>query len=285
MKSFFFLTFIILSGFFGINAQIFNQLGILRQNIEQLYRKPTKKELKAVEPEPELLIKYAEFLRQRNTGLTKLISDAGCADNIRILVATAECLQYTMPGAGSSYSFRIDNYRIPRLADIIFTANSFQAPGVLVNGILVNIGNISLDNVSLKTEGLEFLVNLQPESELKKIVDIDRKLVKGIRKGKFLYRRGLFAVENTTFILRSIAYDGKYFRAVNGLTYNEFAFDKRSDIIVAFRIVDKDSAGSVTILWKQLANKKSPMIVRANRTGEKQDRKNVQTKPKKELIK
>lgn len=274
MRRFLVFTLIMLTGIISVEAQIFNQLAIFRSNVEPLYRKPTKKELKAVEPKPELLTKYAEFLRRRNTGLTKLISDAGCADNSRIVVATDECLKYTMPGAGSSYSFRINNYRIPRLADIIFTANSFQAPGILVNGIFVNIGNVPLDDVSLQTDGLEFLVNLQPESEFKRATEIDRKLIKGIKKGKFLYRRGLFAVENTTYVMRSIAYDGKYFRAVNGLTYNEFAFDKRTDIIVAFRIVDKDNADSVTILWKQLANKKSPKIVRANKTDEKRNPQN-----------
>ncbi len=265
MKRFFAFIFLILSGFICIEAQTSSHILALRQNIELLYRNPSKKELKAVAPKPELFEKYAGFLRGRNTGLTKLISDSGCADNTKIIVATEECLKYTMPGAGSSYSFRADNYRIPRLSDILFTDNSFQASGVLLHGIFVNIGDVVLNEVSLRTDGLDFLVNFQPEVDYEKAKKLDLILSEGIRNGKFLYRRGLYAVENTTFVLRSIAYAGRYYRAVRGVTYNEFAFDKRRDIIVAFRIVDKDDAGNVTILWKMLANKKSPRVKRSEK--------------------
>jgi hypothetical protein len=84
--------------------------------------------------------------------------------------------------------------------------------------------------------------------------------MRGIRRDGFLYRRGLFIVENTTFALRSIAYEGKHYRAINGLTYNEFDYDKRNDVIVVFRIVEKDEAGNVTILWKELSEKNSPKL-------------------------
>ncbi len=262
MKRFFTFIFLIMSGFTGIEAQTSSHILALRQNIELLYRNPSKKELKAVAPKPELFVRYAEFLRGQNTGLTKLISDSGCADNSKIIVATEECLKYTMPGAGNSYSFRTDNYRIPRLSDVLFTDNSFQASGVLLHGIFVNIGDVALSDVTLKTDGLDFLVTFQPEVDYEKAKKTDLILAEGIREGKFLYRRGLYAVENTTFVLRSIAYAGKYFRAVRGVTYNEFVFDKRRDIIVALRIVDKDDAGNVTILWKMLANEKSPRVKR-----------------------
>ncbi|CAN5322979.1 hypothetical protein BH20ACI1_BH20ACI1_24310 [soil metagenome] len=260
MKRFFTFIFLILSGFISIEAQTFSHILALRQNIEVLYRKPSKKELKSVAPKSELFERYAEFLRGQNTGLTKLISDSGCADNTKIIVATEECLKYTMPGAGSSYSFRTGNYRIPRLSDVLFTDNSFQASGVLLHGIFVNIGDVALDKITLNTDGLDFLVNFQPEVDYEKAKEIDLILKEGIRDGKFLYRRGLYVVENTTFVLRSIAYAGKYLRAVSSVTYNEFAFDKRRDVIVAFRIVDKDDAGNVTILWKMLANTKSPRV-------------------------
>ena len=262
MKRFFAFIFLILSGFISIEAQTFGQLSILQRNIEPLYRKSSKKELKAVAPRPELFEKYAEFLRQHNTGLTKLINDSGCADNTKIVVATEECLKYTMPGAGSSYSFRTDSYRIPRLADILFTDYSFQASGVLLHGIFVNVGDVALNKVNLQTKGLKFLIDFQPEPDYEKAKVIADKLVEGIESDGFLYRRGLYAKENTTFVLRSIAYAGKYFRSVSRVTYNEFAFDERRDIIVAFRIVDKDDAGNVTILWKILADEKSPRVKR-----------------------
>ena len=233
---------------------------MLQREVAPLYRKPTRKELQAIEPRRELFEKYAGFLRQPKTGLTKLIDNKECAENTKIVVATANCLQYTMPGAGGSFSFRTENYRIPRLSDLTFTDKSFQALGVFLHGILANIGDLPLEEITLRTKGLKYLADFQPEPDYEKSKEIDSQLVKGVKSDGFLYRRGLFAVENTTFTLRSIAYGGKYMRAVKTLTYNEFDFDKRKDVIVVFRIVEKDEAGNVTILWKELQEKNSPEV-------------------------
>lgn len=278
MKRFFFFILLVLSGAANLQAQfsrtdsrVEQELVFLQKNVEPLYRKPNRRELKAIEPRRELFTKYAAFLRQPNTGLTKLIDDKGCAQSTKVVVATDACLQYTMPGAGSSFSFRAKTYRIPRLADLTFTDKSFQAGGVLLHGIFVNIGNVPLEEVSLETKGLKYLVEFQPEPDYAKGKEIDSQLLQGITSDGFLYRRGLFIVENTTFALRSIAYGGKYFRAVKNLTYNEFDFDKRKDVIVVFRIVEKDEAGNVTILWKELQEKDSPEVKRAqalNKTDE-----------------
>jgi hypothetical protein len=232
----------------------------LHPKLKPLYRNPTKEELETLSPNFEEVNKYADFLRQPNTGLIKLAADFGCAENTRIVVATADCLKYTMPGAGSSFSFRTKNYRLRRLADLTFTNDSFQATGILLHGIFVKIGDVPLEKVNLQTKGLSYLFNFQPETDYEKARVIDRQLSEGVFSDGFQYRRGFYAVENTTYVLRSIAYDGKYFRAVEGVAYNEFAFDKRRDVTVAFRIVRKDSDGSVTILWKEILRKNSPKI-------------------------
>jgi hypothetical protein len=264
MKRLVLLTFVVLFGVFSGEAQIFSRFSIFQQAIAPLYRKPSKKELKLVEPGEDLRGKYAEFLRQPDTGLTKLINDKGCAENTKVVVATDDCLKYTMPGAGSSYSFRTETYRIPRLSDITFTDNSFQATGILLHGIFVNIGDIPLEKVSLQTAGMKFLTDFQPEPDFDKAKNVDAQLSVGIKKDNFIYRRALYAVENSTFALRSIAYGGKSFRAVRGVTYDEFDFDKRRDAIVIFRIVQKDKEGNITILWKLIQQKDSPTIKRNN---------------------
>lgn len=228
------------------------------KNIEILYRKPTKRELEILAPLEEDERKYAEFLRLPNTGLTKLAADKGCADSTTIIMATADCLAFTMPGAGSSYSFRTRNYRIPRLADVTFTENSFQATGARLHGIFVKIGDVPLEQVNLQTKGVDFLNAFKPEADFQKAKEIDRQFSEGIEKNGFLYRRALRALDDTTYVLRSVAYRGKYFRAASGITYNELDFDKRSDVVVAFRIVRRHEDGAVTILWKQLAKQVSP---------------------------
>ncbi len=271
MKRFFIFIFLIFAAvanlpaqFARTDSQVERKLIYLRRKVEPLYRKPTEKELKAIAPRRELFEKHAEFLRQPNTGLTKLIDDKGCADNTRVVVATENCLQYTMPGAGSSFSFRTENYRIARLADLTFTDKSFQAAGVLLHGIFVNLGSMPLESVNLQTAGMKYLVEFQPEPDYNKGKQLDQQLTRGVRRDGYLYRRGLYMVENATFALRSIAYAGKYFRAIEGVTYNEFDYDKRRDVIVTFRVVEKDAAGSVTILWKALQEKDSPKVKREN---------------------
>ena len=236
------------------------RFSVMQKLIRPLYRKPSKKELEAVEPDAQLFSKHAGFLRQENTGLTKLINDKGCSENAKVVVASSNCLKYTMPGAGSSFSFRTQSYRLSRLADITFTDNSFQAGGIFIHGIFVNIGDVPLENVTLQTAGLKYLTEFAPETDYEKSQEIDLQLIKGIQSDGFLYRRGLYIVENTTFVLRSIAYNGKYMRSASGVTYNELDFDKRKDVITAFRIVQKDADGNVTILWKVLQQKDAPEL-------------------------
>lgn len=270
MKKFLFFTFLFLMICADVKAQFSRiddrgdivalRLSIMQKAVKPLYRKPSREELETVEPSADLFNKYAGILRRENTGLTKLIKDSGCAENTKIIVASEECLKYTMPGAGNSFSFRTKSYRISRLADLTYTDNSFQASGVFLHGIFVNIGDVPLESVTLQTAGLKYITDFQPETDYEKSKKIDLQLMKGVESDGFLYRRGLYIVENTTFVLRSIAYDGKYLRAVKGVTYNELDFDKRKDIIVAFRIVEKDSGGNVTILWKELQEKDSPRL-------------------------
>lgn len=271
MRMRFFLILMMVAGSAGFAKAQFNigdragwRLSMLQRAVGPLYRKPSNRELKAVEPRRELFDRYAALLREPETGLTKLIADRGCAENTKVLVVKEDCLKYSMPGAGSSFSFRIENYRIPRLADLTYTDNSFQATGVLLLGIFVNIGDVPLAEVSEKTRGLRYLSELVPPADYEKSKKLDSDLSRGVIADGFLYRRGLYMKENTTFVLRSVAFGGRYLRATGGVTYNEFDFDKRRDVTVAFRVVEKDDAGDVVILWKKLREKDSPKIKRSS---------------------
>ena len=247
---------------------------ILQASVQPLYRKPTKKELQAVAPDAGLLKKYDDFLRRDDTGLFKFVADYGCAENTKIVTATENCLKFSMPGAGNSYSFRTNNYRLRRLADLTYNGKYFYVAGVLTHGILVSVGDVPLENITLQTAGTKFLNEFQPAADFEKAAEIDQQLIKGVQKDGFFYSRALSVLENTTYVLRSIAYNGKSFRAVRGVTYNEFDFDKRKDVTIAFRVVRLDSDGSVTILWKELLRKDAPKIMRKSKTIDKRVREN-----------
>lgn len=231
-----------------------------REKIRPIYRKSDKKEREIIAPNSEDVSKFTQFLKEKNTGLTKLIADKGCDKEIGVVVSTPHCLEYSMPGGGSSYSFRYDDYRIKYLGDLQFTGNVFQSVGVLTHGIFVNIGDVPLEDVSLKTEGIDFLSNISPAENFAEAKDLIDKLEKGIEDGELVYKNNLPVEENTTYILRSIAYRGDSIRTLEGISYDELEFDKRKDVIVAFRIVRAEPNESVTILWKELASNKSPKI-------------------------
>lgn len=229
------------------------------QTLSNIYRKPNKEESKLLAAEKDTLKKYAQFLRGTDTGLTKLMMDRGCAEYTSVLNVSEECRKYTMPGAGSSFSFRTENYRVRRLSDLTYRENEFYSVGILSHSILVNLGDFPLEQVTMQTNGLRFLNEFETVTEFEKARETDRRISDGIESGGFFYSRRAEALENTTYVLRVIAYRGSYFRAVQGFVYDELDFDERRDVTVAFRIVRRDDE-SVTILWKILANQKSPAI-------------------------
>jgi len=233
---------------------------IFRENVEPLYRKLTDEERKMMLPNAEDIKKFDEFLEQSETGLVKLVPDLGCADNTKIVVATEECLKYKMPGAGSSYSFRTESYRIRRLADLTFTDGKFHSSGALVHGILVNLGDVPLETVSAATKGVKFLNDFVPVGDREEGAKTDKVLLAGVTQDGFIYRKFAKAEENSTYVLRSVAYRGAFYRSVMGVTYNEFDYDKRQDVLIAFRVVRKDADGSVTILWKAIWERSAPKL-------------------------
>ncbi len=234
-----------------------NPLNELRRVI---YRKPSKEEIQIFAPSPSLLEKYAFFLRQPDVGIIKLNSDSSCVENSEIVTAKETCLQYAIPGAGTAYSFRFKNYRLSRLADLILSKGILKTDGVLQQGIMVNLGDVSLQDITLQTKGLKYLVDFRPAVDAEGLLEIDGKLSKGIEADGFLYRLGFYVSDQVTFALRSIAYNGKYMRSVKGVLYNELDFDKRKDIIVAFRVVEIEANGNITILWKMLFQGDAPAL-------------------------
>jgi hypothetical protein len=96
-------------------------------------------------------------------------------------------------------------------------------------------------------------------------------LAHGVERDGYLYSRSLTANENTTYAVRAIAYRGRVLRAVKGVSYNELDFDKRRDIIVAFRIVQKEPDGSISILWNQLSDNEAPKMKQPAKKTSKED--------------
>ncbi len=233
---------------------------VYQSRIKPLYRKPNQDELNLLAPHPKDLQEFAEFLSSKNTGITKLIIDKGCNDDLKIVDSTPHCLKYAMPGAGSSYSFRIENYQSKNLGDLNFTGDKFETPGILKHGILVNIGDIDLNKIDSETKELRVLIEFKPTDDFKKASVFSAMLEKGIDDGNFVYKNDALVMEKTTYALRSIAYRGESMKEFDHVVYDEFDFDDRNDILVVFRAIRIVPDESITIIWKVLSKKKSPKM-------------------------
>jgi hypothetical protein len=236
------------------NKQIY-QLHIL-----SLYREPTKNELALLSPDSRDLARYRDFLNSPDTGITKLIQDRNCAANTAVISATEDCLKYTMPGGGSSFSFRKEMYRIPRVADIMLADNKFYTPGLLQHSILANIGDVPIENITLALPELNYLLKFKPAKTVREAARIDDELVVGMSENGIRYGRSSAAVMNSTYLLRVVAYRGRILRAVQNVVYDEMTLDKRRDLIVAFRVIRQDGDGSLTLIWREIESKSSPRI-------------------------
>ena len=231
-----------------------------KESIRPFYRKTTKEERSLLAPNEEDFTKHRGFLSQKKAGILRLIIDKGCVVNPKVVSAKPHCAKFSMPGAGSAYSFRYYDYRLVHLADLNFRKNTFQALGTLTHGIMVNLGNVSLEDINVKTKGMNFLAKFKPAKDLPKAADIANKLVKGINKDGFKYASVLPVKENMTYALRSVAYKGESLKKVGKIVFNEFELDKRKDIIIAFRVVRFHPNEDVTILWKEIQSRKAPKM-------------------------
>lgn len=230
---------------------------IYQSMIKPLYRQPTDEEMQMLAPERQDQERYADFLKNKKTGLVKLIADKECSSGAKVVSSSEHCIKYKMPGAGAVYSFRIGNYHHKDLGDLNFADGSFKTPGLLKQGILIALGDVPLKEVKLGSDDLKTLVEFQPTDDFTKAGQFATLLEKGIQGEKFVYKSDAPVMENTTYALRSIAYRGEVMRSIESVDYNLFEFDDRRDVIIAFRVVRYVPGESVTIVWKELSSNRS----------------------------
>lgn len=221
--------------------------------------KPTKEQKQLLKPDNQDFIAYEEFLKQPKTGLIKIFPDAGCQDNSRIVRVDDDCLKY-IPNSGF-YSFRRKKYSSEFFADIRLKNGFLISDGLLTQGIMTAVGDIPLEKVSLADDQLRFITQYKPEAQNKAADAQSKKITKGVKSGDYVYRSSWQAFENNTYVLRSIAYEGKYLISYPRGAFNLLDQDVRKDVTIAFRVIRKNPDGSVTILWKELDHKDSPKLI------------------------
>ncbi len=188
-------------------------------------------------PSEEDRARYADFLRQPDTGLFRMVP--------RQVYNTPESrLVVTIPGGGAFYSF------IERTNDYVNSTaiglEQGQLTTIMAGGnysMLVNIGDVPLESVSLETNAAQVLAQHTPVDDEPHARIEQRKSMQGASIGGVTYKERQPAKVNTTFVLRSINYS-------------------TSDVLVAFRVVRIDNDDSVTIVWKLLKKYPTPYMAR-----------------------
>jgi len=161
---------------------------------------------------------FAVFLKQPNTGLVRLVPDL---QKKLTSVANLEA----PPVSGFSYSFVKKSYSNFNNFDILLSRDKLFAGGY---GIITTLGDEPLETITIAHPSAAYLSSYQPQFN-----QVDKAKRMGFDvDGK--HYSGEAAVEiNQTYLLRSI-------------------IRKKSDALVALRVVGKESNGGVTIAWKLL---------------------------------
>jgi hypothetical protein len=207
----------------------------------------SEKKLLMVDPSDETT--FAQILAQPGTGIIRLLpfySNRG-------VVSVAEPEAYRRPGFtyfAATYSFSkrkhgscLNGWHVSlglgwaelRLKDGILGAAITEDS----MGLMVRLGDVPLESVTIQTAGVAELNNLTPPADHIAAKTIFENSLRGVKVGEFTYGSRIPANLNATYALRS---------TMRG----------RADVLVAFRVVRKDSDGNITLLWKKLKDFPKP---------------------------
>lgn len=208
-----------------------------------------------------------ELLGGSNVGVFTFLSRDRCKPESQEATQTEIDLILCLdppPGGGRQFSFRKKDYVPSGHADLSLTDHWFFGFGLVTQTILADLGDFPLADVNLKSSDLQYLNDFVPATTLedasKQRADLDAGILLNGRE----FFSGVKAVENHTYILRSIAYRGEVVTVVNmggqNIKLDQLENDKRSDVIVAFRVLSRGQNGDTRILWRTLQRKDSPKI-------------------------
>jgi hypothetical protein len=214
--------------------EILNDIKTKRAELQEL-------ENKFLAPSQEDQAAYADFLKQPDTGLLRLLpreiyESEAYKKNQKTL---------TVRGGGAYYSFALRTHEYGYGTDIGLENGDLSTIFAGANyGALVNLGDVPLQEVNSEDRNAQFIsaaaVTREPEARVEQ-----QRFMKGFTEDGVLFRYRLPAEVNTTYLLRAVNYS-------------------TSDVLVAFRLVRKDSDGSVIIAWKLLKKYPKPELARNN---------------------
>ena len=218
-------------------AQSASREDILKQ-IEAKHAELQKLEQQLLMPSQEDFDAYAEFLKQPNTGLTRLlpreIYDSSAHPEKRM----------TIHGGGSYFSFTRLTHEYGWGTQIGLEQNEFNVSFAGADyGMIANLGDVPLESITLDHSAIKVLASYVPPEEEPRARAEYRRFATGDTIDGTIYKTRAQARINRTYALRGIHYSD-------------------SDVLVAFRVIRKEDDDSVIILWKLLKKYPKPELAR-----------------------
>lgn len=200
-------------------------------------------EKKFLTPSEEDLAAYAEFLKQADTGLIRLLPREVYDE------FPNKPGKITLRGGGAYYSFVRLTHAYGRGSDIELQQNRLSVGFAGYDyGLLVKAGDGPLDAVTFEHPSVRILGKYQIGTTEAEARSEHRRIGAGANIDGIDIRSDLPIEVNANYVLRSINYPD-------------------SDILVALKVIGKDQDGSVTILWKLLKRFPKPEVAKANQIG------------------
>lgn len=200
--------------------------------LEKEFLAPTKEDRTA----------HAEFLKQPDTGLTRLLTREVFDKDSKP----------TVHGFGSYFSFTRRTHEYGSGTQIGLEQNELKTCFAGADyGMIADLGDVPLEDLSLEYPSVKFLVLYEVARDEATARSEHGRFFAGLNIEGAIYKTYLPAVLNHSYILRGVHYSD-------------------SDVLVALRVVRKDTDGSIIILWKQLKQYPKPELARANRESNAQ---------------
>ncbi len=226
----------------NVFAQSESRDDLLKQ-IEAKRAELTLLEKQLLEPSEQDRIAYADFLQQPNTGIARLLPREKHDDQAYQDLPKSGI---TIRGGGAYYSFTRLSHEYGNGTQIGFEQGQLSTSFAGADyGMLANLGDVPLEAVSLEHPTVKFLASYESASEEPQARSEYTRFRSGVSIDGVSYKTRLPGTIDNSYVLRGIHYSD-------------------SDVLVAFRVVRKDTDGSVIIVWKLLKKYPTPKLARNN---------------------
>lgn len=212
-------------------AQSANRTAVWKE-IESLREQIKARENVLLEPAAEDRAAYAEFLRQPDTGL------------IRLLPREKYDSKLSMRGGGAYYSFSRLTHEYGYGSDISLEQGNLSVGFAGADyGMIAKLGDVRIEDVTLENPIVQYLAQHKPPTTEPEARIEQRRNSEETMKKDAVYKRHLTAIAGNTYVVRSINYG-------------------TSDVLVAFKIVRQDDDDSLILAWKMLKKYPTPRLER-----------------------